>query len=159
TKSSDASGLEEAMNKYEWQTSLRTHLPGCADCVFRSRCTGIFRVYLELHGGDEFQPISRAALAALDPERRNFVLLTEPLLAPLRAAFVANELPPPWRLQQEISEDRRRAVELSFVHDSGGLAKVGFVRPGSGSLAVISTADYDVEAEADLDVPLDALAQ
>ena len=40
------------MNKYEWQASLRTYLPGCTDCVFRSRCTGIFRVYLEMHGGE-----------------------------------------------------------------------------------------------------------
>ncbi len=48
TKSSDAVGLEDEMNKYDWHESLRTHLPGCAECVFRSRCTGIFRVYLEL---------------------------------------------------------------------------------------------------------------
>ena len=81
TKSADATGLEDAMNKYEWHGSLRTYLPGCDECVFRSRCTGIFRVYLELHGEDEFQPVSREALLALDPERRNFVLLVEPHLA------------------------------------------------------------------------------
>jgi len=34
----------------------------------------------EVHGGEEFQPVSREALAALDPERRNFVILAEPLL-------------------------------------------------------------------------------
>jgi hypothetical protein len=71
TKSADATGLEDAMNKYEWHGSLRTYLPGCDECVFRPRCTGIFRVYLQLHGEDEFRPVTRDALLALDPEQRN----------------------------------------------------------------------------------------
>ena len=158
TKSSDGAGLEDEMNKYEWQKSLRTYLPGCAECVFRSRCTGIFRVYLELHGGDEFRPVSREALAALDPERRNFVVLVEPLLAPLRAALAANELPPSWRLQQEISEDRLRRAEIVLAHEAGTLVRLRFVAPGSGRAPVIGTEEYDVEAEADLEVPVDALA-
>ncbi len=158
TKSSDGTGLEDEMNKYEWQTSLRTHLPTCEECVFRSRCTGIFRVYLELHGGDEFRPVSREALAALDVERRNFVLLVEPFLAPLRAALAAGEMPASWRLQQEITEDRRREVELVFTHEEGGLVRLRFVRPGSGRAPVIGSAEYDVDAEADLAVPVEALA-
>jgi MoaA/NifB/PqqE/SkfB family radical SAM enzyme len=158
TKSSDSTGLEDAMNKYEWQQSLRTHLPGCADCVFRPRCTGIFRVYLELHGGDEFRPVSRAALAALDVERRNFVLLVEPLLAPLRAALAREEMAPSWRLLQDISEDRVRRVEIVLGHEAGAPVRLRFVPAGSGGAPVISSAAYDVEAEADLGVPLDALA-
>src|SRR5579862_129943 len=130
TKSSDSDGLEDSMNKYEWQTSLRTYLPGCAECVFRSRCTGIFRGYLDLHGGEEFRPVSRAALAALDPERRNFVILVEPPLAPLRAALAANELPTGWRLQQEVTEDRRRSVEFIFTHAAGGGVHLRFTAPG-----------------------------
>jgi MoaA/NifB/PqqE/SkfB family radical SAM enzyme len=152
TKSSDGDGLEDEMNKYAWQASLRTYLPGCADCVFRSRCTGIFRVYLELHGGDEFQPLSREALAALDPERRNFVILVEPLLAPLRAALAANDLPASWRLQHEITEDRRRRIELVFTHASGPL-RLQFTAPGRGRAPVLRTAAYDVDAEAGLDLP------
>jgi MoaA/NifB/PqqE/SkfB family radical SAM enzyme len=159
TKSSDGTGLEDEMNKYEWQTSLRTYLPGCADCVFRSRCTGIFRVYLELHGGDEFQPVSRAALAALDGERRNFVILVEPLLAPLRAALAGSELPPSWQVRHEITEDRRRRVELVFAHRAGGAVRVCFVAPGRAHAPVISGAAYDVDADADLAVPPDALAE
>ena len=158
TKSSDGDGLEDAMNKYEWQASLRTHLPGCADCVFRSRCTGIFRVYLELYGGDEFQPVSRAALAARDPARRNFVVLVEPLLAPLRAALAAHEMPPSWRVRQEISEDRLRRVELVLAHEAGALVTLRFVPPRSGRTPVIRTDAYDVEADADLEVPLEPLA-
>jgi MoaA/NifB/PqqE/SkfB family radical SAM enzyme len=158
TKSSDGAGLEDEMNKYEWQKSLRTHLPGCADCVFRSRCTGIFRVYLELYGGDEFRPVSREALAALDAERRNFVVLVEPLLAPLRAALAANQMPPSWRVQQEISEDRHRRVEIVLAHEAGALVRLHFVASGSGRAPVIGTEAYDVDAEADLAVPLEALA-
>jgi hypothetical protein len=159
TKSSDGNGLEDAMNKYEWQTSLRTHLPTCDECVFRSRCTGIFRVYLELHGGDEFKPISREALLALDPERRNFVLLAEPLLAPLRAAVAAHDLPPAWRLRQEVTEDRRRMVEMDFAHaEAESPVKVRFIRPGTARSPVIRTEHYDVEVVANPAVQTAALA-
>jgi MoaA/NifB/PqqE/SkfB family radical SAM enzyme len=157
TKSSDGEGLEDAMNKYEWQASLRTHLPTCEPCVFRSRCTGIFRVYLELHGGEEFKPISREALLAIDPERRNFVLLAEPLLAPLRAALAAGDLPPAWEMRREVTEDRRRMVEMDFSHAGGGIAKLRFVRPGHGRAPILRTGAYDVDVEADLNLAPDAL--
>jgi len=150
TKSSDGDGLEDAMNKYEWQASLRTHLPSCTACVFRSRCTGIFRGYLALHGGDEFQPLSRDELLARDPQRRNFVVLVEPLLAPLVAALEAGELPDGWRVAQQITEDRRRRVELVLAHAAGGGARLVFVAPGRGAAPVIATDAYDVDAEADL---------
>lgn len=157
TKSSDSNGLEDSMNKYEWQSSLRTHLPGCAACVFRSRCTGIFRVYLEMHGGEEFQPLSREQLLAIDPERRSFVILVEPLLAPLRAAIAAGELPAGWRVAQEITEDRRRRVEIAVAH-AGGRARLRFVGPGGAASPVIRSAAYDVEAEAELGVAPEDLA-
>lgn len=157
TKSSDGQGLEDEMNKYEWQTSLRTYLPGCDSCVFRSRCTGIFRGYLELHGGEEFQPVTREALSALDPEKRNFVLLTEPMVAPLRAAL--SELPSGWTLKHEATEDRRGMIELTFAHSSGSAVRLRIVRPGSGRAPVVSCGGtYDVDAEADLDLPLEALS-
>jgi hypothetical protein len=159
TKSSDGAGLEDEMNKYEWQSSLRTYVPACSGCVFRSRCTGIFRTYLELHGAEEFHAVSRDALAALDVDGRTFVLLVEPLLAPLRVAVAANELPAAWRLQQEITEDRRRRIEIVFAHETGALARLCFAPPGSGRAPVIGTASYDVDAGADLGVPPEALAQ
>jgi len=157
TKSSDGQGLEDEMNKYEWQASLRTHLPTCADCVFRSRCTGIFRVYLEMHGGDEFRPISREQLLERDPDRRNFVLLVEPLLAPLRAALAADETPVGWALRREITEDRRRQVEMDFAHADGGAVRLRFARAGSTTAPVLRSAEYDVEAAADLAAPPEAV--
>ena len=158
TKSADAAGLEDAMNKYEWHGSLRTYLPGCDDCVFRSRCTGIFRVYLELHGGDEFKPVSREALLALDPERRNFVLLVEPHLRALRAALAARNIPPSWRTERESSEDRRRRVEIAFVHDAGARARFVLTAPGRGRAPMITCDAYDVDVEVDAGVPEDDFA-
>lgn len=158
TVSSDATGLEGEMNKYEWQASLRTHLPGCAECIFRSRCTGIFRGYLDLHGGDEFQPVSHAALVAVDAERRNFVLLIEPRLAALRAALAAGDLPTGWRLQREISEDRHRRVEMELAHAAGGATQIRFGVPGSAGAAVMRSDEYEVSVDADLAVPGEALA-
>ncbi len=157
TKSSDGDGLEDEMNKYEWQASLRTYLPGCADCVFRSRCTGIFRVYLELHGGDEFRPLSRDELAALDPQRRSFVILIEPLLEPLRTALASAALPSGWHVQQEITEDRQRRVEIALAHEDGSLARLRFVAPGSGDAPVISADAYDLDVEANLGTPIESV--
>jgi hypothetical protein len=153
TKSADATGLEDAMNKYEWHGSLRTYLPGCDACVFRSRCTGIFRVYLQLHGEEEFQPVTRETLLALDPERRSFVLLVEPHLRALRAAVAARRVPPSWRPERESSEDRRRRVELGFLHDAGGRARVVLVAPGRGRAPMIAGDAYDVDVEVDAGVP------
>ena len=145
TKSSDGAGLEDEMNKYEWQASLRRHLPACEDCVFRSRCTGIFKVYLEVHGEDEFQPISHDELLVLDEERRNFVLFAETWLAPLRSAIAEGQVPTGWSLTQEISEDRRRQVEMVFSHDSGGVVRLAFRRKPQSQLPILSAQDYDVE--------------
>ena len=156
TKSADAVGLEDAMNKYEWHGSLRTYLPGCDECVFRPRCTGIFRVYLQLHGEDEFRPVSREALLGLDPERRNFVLLVEPQLGALRTALAAQELPASWRTEQEVSEDRRRQVEIAFAHQDGARARFVLRAPGRGRAPVITAEAYDVDVEVDPNVPADA---
>lgn len=158
TKSADATGLEDAMNKYEWHGSLRTYLPGCDECVFRSRCTGIFRVYLQLHGEGEFKPVSRDALLAVDPERRNFVLLAEPHLRALRDAVAARSVPPKWQTERESSEDRRRRVEIEFVHDRGARARFVFVAPRSGRAPMITCDAYDVDVELDAGVPEDDFA-
>jgi MoaA/NifB/PqqE/SkfB family radical SAM enzyme len=158
TKSSDGVALEDSVNKYDWHESLRTHLPGCADCVFRPSCTGIFRAYLAIHGGDEFTPVSREALLTLDPSRRNLVRLVEPLLVPLRATLRAEVCAPGWRLLGDTSEPRRQAVEMRFEHQAGGSAQLRWARPGHGHEPVLATADYDLEVESDPGVTPAALA-
>jgi hypothetical protein len=157
TKSSDATGLEDAKNKYDWHESMRTHLPGCAECVFRPSCTGIFRAYLEIYGGDEFQPVSHEALLQIDPGRRNLVRLIDPLLAPLRSASRSESFLPSWRLHGETSEHRRQSVELRFVHESGAATILRWLRPGHSQEPVLATTDYDLEAEADVGAPTKAV--
>jgi MoaA/NifB/PqqE/SkfB family radical SAM enzyme len=159
TKSADATGLEDAMNKYEWHGSLRRYLPGCDECVFRPRCTGIFRVYLELHGEDEFRPVTREALLALDPEMRNFVVLVAPRLAALRTALAAGETPTGWRAERESSEDRRRQVEFVFAHRDGGNARCLFVAPGRGRAPTITCDAYDVDVDVDSGMAPEAIAE
>ncbi len=159
TKSSDGEGLEDEMNKYEWQASLRRHLPTCDDCVFRTRCTGIFRVYLDLHGEDEFRGLSREEVLSRDTQHRNFVLFAETWLAPLRQALATNGAADGWRMQQEISEDRRRQVEISFAHGaSGGQVRLCFQRRGHAATPVLRSSCYDTSIEVDATAPRKAVA-
>jgi hypothetical protein len=118
----------------------------------------MFRVYLQLHGEGEFQPVSRETLLTLDPERRNFVLLVEPYLRALRAAGGSRDLPPSWRLERESSEDRRRQVEIVFLHDAGARARFLLVAPGRGRAPMITCDAYDVDVEVNAGVPDDAFA-
>ena len=148
TKSSDGEGLEDEMNKYEWQRSLRTYLPGCAGCVFRSRCTGIFRAYLEMYGGEEFRPIDRRELAALDTEQRCFVMLTEPLLQPLQEAIGGGMLPGGWRGGPIVSEDRHRRIDWTVHHQSGSV-KLHWVPVGTDGQSAMWCRDYELVAEAE----------
>jgi len=159
TKSSDGEGLEDEMNKYAWQASLRAHLPSCSECVLRSRCTGIFRAYLDMYGGAEFQPLTAARLREIDPDRRNFVLLVEPQLAALRAALATGGLPPGWQATHIGSEERRRRIGIGLRHGSGESLELRFVPPETANAAVLESLDYAVEAEAGLGLPLPALAE
>jgi hypothetical protein len=93
----------------------------------------------------------------MDPERRNFVFLVEPLLSALRAALASGALPPSWHLRQEASEDRRRRIEMIFADQTGATVRFRFAPPGSTGLPIIRTAAYDVDAEADVGAAADAL--
>jgi MoaA/NifB/PqqE/SkfB family radical SAM enzyme len=122
-QSAGADGFEDAGDKYAIHRSLRTHLPQCAACVFRPRCTGVFTDYLALYGGDEFQPVSRERLRALDPHQRSFDLLVEPALAPLLAgAADADRLaapPAPWQAREIFRDGRARRVDLHYRAGAG----------------------------------------
>jgi hypothetical protein len=62
-------------------------------------------------------------------------------------------------VQQEITEDRRRQIEIVFTHQTGSVARLRFAPPGSGRAPVLRTAAYDVDADAELGVPPAALAE
>ena len=70
TQACDDEALEAAVDKYEWHYSMRRHPPGCEGCVFRSRCSGVYDVYLARHGDGEFRAVSPDALRAAQDGRR-----------------------------------------------------------------------------------------
>ena len=157
TKSSDGEGLEDAMNKYEWHESLRAHVDACDECVFRSRCTGIFTAYLNLYGEDEFRAVRRTDLLEIDPRRHNFVILVEPLLEPLRRAFASGEFPDGWSLRSEQSEDRHRSVEFWLAQKDGATARLAFVPPSTVATPVVRTEDWDLECSVSADASIGSL--
>src|SRR5439155_24914914 len=76
-----------------------------------------------------------------------------------RAALAAGGSATGWRAEQEISEDRRRRVEMVFAHRDGARARFVFLAPGRGRAPVITCDAYDVDVEVDPGVPADSLAQ
>jgi hypothetical protein len=58
-----------------------------------------------------------------------------------------------------VTEDRSRRVEIVLAHQGQAPVRFRFAPPGRGRAPVIHTDAYDVDAEADLAVPLDALTQ
>ena len=159
TKSADATGLEDAMNKYEWHGVI-AHVPA------RLRR---MRLPVAVHGD-----IPRLSPAA----RRGRVQAREPRGAPRRwipsdatsscsssrtsarcaRPSPARNVPPSWRTERESSEDRRRRVEITFVHDAGARARFVLVAPGRGRAPMITCDAYDVDVEVDAGVPEDDFA-
>lgn len=116
--------LQPAFDKYANKREDKFHPPQCAACVFRSRCNGVFELYDELHGSDEFQPITRELLAEGDPELRHFTLLAEPWLAPLLP--VLNRVGHPVRVDQL---DRDRRLDLVQTRPDGAEVRLMFGPP------------------------------
>ena len=73
------SDLSQPWNKYEVKRQDKVHVPACASCVFRGRCSGIFEKYRAFHGDDELRPVTPERLAAADPEGRLFALQLGPV--------------------------------------------------------------------------------
>lgn len=80
---------QEGFDKYTDKRSDKHKLPGCADCVFDSRCGGVFDKYGEFYGHDEFAPVNAEHLRGQASGWAHFVLLAEP---PLRALAADDSL-------------------------------------------------------------------
>jgi hypothetical protein len=142
TIASDEAALEPVVDKYEWHESMREHPPQCATCVFRPRCTGVFTKYLELYGSEEIQPVTRAQVAARDPERRDFALHVEPWLAPLVDALDA--APRGWRASAHPDPRARQVVVRCRA--AQGRVKLVF-QPPETEPAVLATRHYTMALE------------
>ncbi len=68
---------QEGFDKYRDKRSDKHKLGSCADCAFNTNCGGVFDLYGETHGHDEFGPVSAEQLWALDIAGHHFVHLTE----------------------------------------------------------------------------------
>lgn len=100
-------------DKYEHQSSDKVHRDACDDCVFRARCSGVFGLYADAHGWDEFVPVTAPALAQLDRRWGAFDLRASPLVEPLRAH------PPGYRFVEQRHDHRERRIDLIYEADSG----------------------------------------
>lgn len=68
---------QQGFDKYRDKRSDKHKLASCASCVFNARCGGVFDLYAEVHGHDEFAPVSADQLWEIDTLGDHFVLLAE----------------------------------------------------------------------------------
>lgn len=151
----DDDGRDAPVDKYARYEAMRQHLPGCASCVMRPRCAGVFTEYLELYGPEEFRPITLAQLRAVDPAQRSFVLLVEGALSPLVDAPM---VPVGWLRERVAREHVGRYVEVVFLSATGGRVTLRFEpRDGRGEADGITDV-YRVAVRVDPEVDEGALS-
>ncbi|MCA9715859.1 MAG: radical SAM protein, partial [Myxococcales bacterium] len=139
-----ANELSKPWNKYEVKRVDKRHPPQCDACVFKPQCNGIFDKYAQFYGHDEFVPVSRARLRALDPRLHHFTLLVEPHLLEL----VRGE-PPGWRATRLHRSSRDRFVELSLTArtDEGPLTATLVLTPPAGAGAPVDSPPVVLETD------------
>ena len=149
------SNLSEGFDKYADKRSDKRYTPRCSKCAFQPQCNGIFDKYRELFGDDEFQPVTVEQLRVIDTDQRQFVLLVEPLLAPLLQAAP----PAPWKPHEVFRDSRQRVVELRFTDDEARRAVVLVVPAGTGQSPVFATTEYDIGLRVDGGVATQQIAE
>lgn len=124
----DAGELKtRAFDKYAYQSSTHRLLACCSECVFESMCRGVQTKYLELFGDDEFAPVSRADLVAIDAgQNRLFTLLARPYIEPL----IMTEPLPGWVLGPIQGNNRDSRLDIRCDHADGSVF-LGFSPPGA----------------------------
>lgn len=109
TFSADGRGnIEEPWNKYEHQSSDKVHRDECDGCAFRGRCKGVFSLYVDAHGWDDFDPVPLDRLAEIDDRLGAFDLTVVPAIEPLQAD------PPGWTFRERRHDHRERRVDLAY---------------------------------------------
>ena len=109
--------LSKPWNKYLVKRHDKVHASGCADCVMRDRCNGVFDRYAETHGLEELRPITLDQLAEIDPERGLLVRHLRPMLRALSEHMKVRTL-------------GDENVELTLAKDDASL-RVLLARPGT----------------------------
>ena len=66
---------QEGFDKYTDKRSDKHKMPACEGCVFDAHCGGVFDLYAEFHGEDEFTTVTPEGLWQIDERGHHFVLL------------------------------------------------------------------------------------
>ncbi|MBW2461414.1 MAG: radical SAM protein [Deltaproteobacteria bacterium] len=136
--------LSRPWNKYLVKGRDKVKLPSCAECLFESRCSGVFDTYLRFHGPGGLTPVTPPILADADPTRR--------LLA-LHLSGVVQSLEDPWSVEE------RGADELHLTLRGDPEIRVALRRGATaGSFAQFGVLCLELLGPVDgMRTPLDAL--
>lgn len=156
TLASDGDNALSAKDKYTVQHSDKRHGPGCAKCVFRPDCSGVFETYARLHGIEELQPVTPQRLAELDPMQRAFARGVEPHLGWL----LADPMPSGWSVDAVHHAPRDRRVTIDLAYDGRSAVRLR-AQPANAEVgsALISTDRYRLRWVGGGDAPLEAVAE
>lgn len=123
--------LSEAWDKYAVKSRDKVKRDACGTCVFDERCSGVYEKYTEIYGMDEFVPVSREKLVALDPRRRLFTLHVTPHVRAL-----AGWAPPaPFTHCATEEHDRDREWVITLSSGRGDELRVALRPPDTGGVA------------------------
>ena len=117
----------DPFDKYPTKRADKSHAPQCDKCAFKSQCNGVFDKYAELHGLEEFKPVSLERLAEMDTRGHFFVLLVEPALK----QFFEAQPPEGWRADEVFRNTRDRIIETRYLDAEGRRATI-IITPPAG---------------------------
>jgi MoaA/NifB/PqqE/SkfB family radical SAM enzyme len=103
--------LSKPWDKYLVKRRDKSKPEACRQCVFDSRCSGVFEKYRELYGDAEFVPVSAEKLAEVDPDRSMFTVHARALVGQAFREFV----PPEPFEKLELVELGEKAVSVRLV--------------------------------------------
>jgi MoaA/NifB/PqqE/SkfB family radical SAM enzyme len=76
-----ATDFSKPWDKYLVKRRDKVKPDSCASCVFDGRCSGVFEMYEQFYGADEFKPVTLEKLREVDPKRWFLPLHIKPFVA------------------------------------------------------------------------------
>ncbi len=133
--------LSKPWDKYLVKRRDKSKPATCASCVFDARCNGVFEMYREMYGDEEFVPVTPERLAEVDPDRKLFSLHARALVSRAFAGFV----PPEPFSRVVLRELGERAVEVRLEGDGTESLSVTLrarAEEGEGGAMAIAAASW-----------------
>lgn len=136
----DKDSLSEAWDKYLVKARDKVKRDACRACVFDDQCSGVYETYQRFHGLDEFEPVTREKLVALDPRQRLFTLHAKPWVE-----AVSRWSPPaPFTGVTVFTDSRAGELRLRFEGAREAFAMVALRRGGRGAGGVAATERFSL---------------